>query len=229
MINLDRCPKRWSDFESRADAVGIIGYQRYRAVDGDQCPHPEWWRAGNGAWGCLMTHLRIAQDSMMDGLESYLVFEDDVIFREDFRERLLGIMDQIGKLEGQWDMLYLGGQHLYEETFPPYPFRDGLVRCANVNRTHAFVVNARFMQKFAQHIIHAPDYLDNYLPEVKEEDGSIVQEEYMRHIDHQLGEIHRRVITLAAFPWLCGQAEGPSEISGGINKENWWDDNGWGK
>jgi len=214
VINLDIRDDKWDSFLSRAGKLNIVGFERVSAIEGDKCPPPAWWRSGNGAWGCLMSHLRIAQDALMQGLDNYLVFEDDVCFSEDFVERLPILCSRLETLDQGWDMFYLGGQHLYLETSPPWFFRNGIVRCNNVNRTHAFAVNAQFMVKFCQHIIHAPDYI---------EDPNDI------HIDHQLGNIHRQYITLAAQPWLCGQAGGSSNINGQMKDEEWWHDNGWGK
>lgn len=212
VINLDIRPDRWEQFQERAEKAGITGFERFRAIEGDKCPHPAWWRAGNGAWGCLMSHLRMAQDALMDGLSSYVVFEDDVVFAKDAADRLPVIM---GRLMGvEWDQLYLGGQHLWVEAGPPWPFRKEIVRCRNVNRTHAFAVNARFMVQFTQHIMHAPDYI------AAESDN---------HIDHQLGILHerRQNIILAANPWLCGQGASSSNITGSEKEEEWWPSTGW--
>jgi GR25 family glycosyltransferase involved in LPS biosynthesis len=216
VINLDVCPERWGRFQKCADHYGITGFERYRAIEGDKCPHPHWWRAGNGAWGCMMTHFRLAQDAILDGLDNYLVLEDDACFSDDFTERLPKLMEEVDTLDGDWDILYLGGQHLYRETSPPWPYNGSnhLLRCNNVNRTHALAINARFMVKFSQHIIHAPDYIESKDP---------------MHIDHQLGNLHRDIKTLAANPWLCGQAAGQSNVNGQKKGEEWWNDNGWGK
>jgi hypothetical protein len=213
VINLDSRPDRWVEFQERAAAAGITGFERVRAIEGDKCPHPAWWRAGNGAWGCLMSHLRIAQDALLDDLPSYVVFEDDAVFSEDFADRLPLTMLRLDGVE--WDMLYLGGQHLWVESGPPWPFCKGIVRCRNVNRTHAFAVSARFLAQFQQHIIHAPDYIDSPEP---------------LHIDHQLGRLHewRQHRILAIDPWLCGQGGGKSNISGEENQTQWWLDKGWG-
>ena len=164
----------------------------------------------------MITHLRLAQDALMDGVDNYLVFEDDACFSEDFVERLPAVMAEVNALKDGWDMLYLGGQHLYKETAPPwrYASTDNLLRCNNVNRTHALAINARFMVKYSQHIIHAPDYIG-----AKDD----------LHIDHQIGNLHRHAVTLAAHPWLCGQAGGPSNVNGQVKPEEWWNDTGWGE
>jgi GR25 family glycosyltransferase involved in LPS biosynthesis len=156
----------------------------------------------------------MAQDALLDGLDSYLVFEDDAVFSKDFAERLPTVMGEVNSLKKGWDLLYLGGQHLYKETSPPWPVTDNIVRCNNVNRTHAFAVNARFMVKFCQHIIHAPDY---------------IKAERDMHIDHQLGELHRSCVTLAVNPWMCGQGGGSSNVNGQQKEEEWWNDPGWGE
>jgi hypothetical protein len=230
VLNLDIRPDRWVQFQERAAAAGITGFERYRAIEGDKCPHPAWWRAGNGAWGCLMSHLRVAQDALMDGLPSYLVFEDDAVFAPDFADRLPEIMERLDGVE--WDQLYLGGQHLWVEAGPPWPFRKGLVSCRNVNRTHAFAVNARFMVKFSQHIMHAPDYIAAHVPPVEPDaGGSGAVQEWFPHIDHQLGRLHetRQFKILAANPWLCGQAASSSNITGTVKDEEWWNSTGWGE
>lgn len=225
VINLDKNPERWEEFQERAAAKGITGFRRYRAVHGDACCHPAWWRAGNGAWGCMMSHAGIVQEAIMDNIDNYLVLEDDVVFSDDFCERLPKIMESVK--DSKWDQLYLGGQHLYVETSPPWPYRENVVRCKNVNRTHAMVINKRFMLKFYQHILHAPDYIDKHL----KEDLSTGVSEWFPHIDHQLGYLHQLGFhtILAAHPWLCGQGGGPSQVNGQVKEEEWWQDEGWYK
>lgn len=224
VMNLDCCPERWEKFKRVAKKAGIKGFQRSRAVHGDTCQHPYYWRAGNGAWGCMRSHVRIMEDAMMDGIESYLVFEDDVCFSKDFKERLPELMKT---LNGEsWDQFFLGGQHMYRETSPPWPWRQGLVRCRNVNRTHAFALNKKFIPKIYQHVNHAPDYIASHRV-WHDEKGN--QHEFFNHIDHQSGELHNRLqdIVIAADPWLCGQGANKSNINGQKQKEEWWHDKGW--
>lgn len=222
VLNLDSRPDRWEQFQERAAAARITGFTRVRAVHGDSCPHPAWWRAGGGAWGLLMTYARLVQDALMDGLPNFVVFEDDAVFSADFATRLPEVMERLK--ETPWDTIYLGGQHLWQEAGPPWPFCKGVVRCRNVNRTHAFAINRQFMVKFHQHILHFPDYLARYIPPDSEGKG-----EWMPHIDHQLGYLQetRQHVTLAVNPWLCGQAAGKSDINGADQVEQWWGDLGW--
>ncbi len=227
VLNLDSRPDRLEAFYKRMAQANVTGVERVRAVDGSKCHHPAWVRHGNGAWGCLQSHVRVCQDAIMDGLSSYLVFEDDAVFSDDFADRLPGIMDTLQGVE--WDALHLGGQHLFHEAGPPWPFRKGIVRCRNVNRTHAFAVNARFMVQFQQHVLHFPDYVDRYIAPKPATDTEPEVKEWMPHIDHQLGFLHerRQHVILAANPWLCGQAAGKSDINGNEQEIQFWNDLGW--
>lgn len=229
VLNLDCCPERYEVFEKRMKKAGITGYQRERAVHGDTCQHPYWWEAGNGAWGCLMSHLRVLQDAIMDGLDNVLILEDDAIPSKDFKERLPVLMKT---LEGEnWDQFYLGGQHLYKETSPPWPWRQGIVRCKNVNRTHAFAVNKPFMCQLSQHIMHFPDYVEERREwtHINEKTKKEEKGHFFPHVDHQMGKLHERQqnIIIAAEEWLFGQGENKSNINGQKQKEQWWHDKGW--
>lgn len=220
VINLDRFPDRWEKFQADAVRYGIEGFERLRAIEGDQSPPPTWWKAGNGAWGCLMSHLRGVQDAIHNGAGHYLVFEDDAILSDDFCERLPRVLEEAGE---DWDMIYLGGAHLHHCGRPKrIAGKEEIIRAMNVNRTQGFIVHERFRVKFAQHIIHAPDYIA----------ASDSNPKAPWHIDHQLGNLHdpnsdgggrRDFVIFAAHPWLCGQRAGDSWISGKRNeRERWW-------
>lgn len=149
-----------------------------------------------------MSHLRIVQDTIMGGLESYIVLEDDAVFQPWAVEMLARLLRGVPE---DWDQLYLGGPHLKE----PEPVAGKLfLRCRNVNRTHGFLLRRRAFVKFQQHIMHAPDYLAH--------PGF--------HIDHQLGIAHERVDWKVYAParWICGQEAGERNIGGRMNPRLCW-------
>ena len=209
VVHLEKFPQRWEAFEQRAKKAGVTGYKKHPAVLGDNAQPPVWWRSGNGAWGCMCSHLHIVQNYLTQGHDGHLlVFEDDALFSDDFAEKLPQILEEVGD---DWDMLYLGGQHLHLNWHKPWKCKTDklVVNAYNVNRTHAFAVNKRFAVKYQQHIIHAPDYI-NY--------------NFHAHIDHQLGVLHEKgeYKILAANPWINGQAAGKSWTSGNETKDEWW-------
>lgn len=207
VINLPYKQDRRERLSAHLEELGIADISKIywdRAISGDQCWAPAYFKAGNGPWGCLQSHLRIVQDAIMDGIESYLVLEDDAVFHPRAEEMLERLM---AELPTDWGQLYLGGQHLKTpEEVPSSPF---ILRGINVNRTHAFALNATTFAQFQQHITHAPDYI--------EQEGGW-------HIDHQLGIAHERRDWNVYCPswWLAGQEEGNSNVSGNTNPRLWW-------
>lgn len=185
-----------------------------RAICGDWTPPPAWWGAGNGAWGCLMSHIRVAQDAVHDRLASYCVLEDDVVFHPRASKMLECF---IKELPNDWGQAYLGGQfmHRIPETLSPW-----VMRPHNVNRTHAFALSRNTIPKFLQHIMHAPDYCNLR----KSHEGTMAYDRNCFHIDHQLGRAHERRDWNVYAPtwWLAGQDAGSSNISGRRNPRIWW-------
>jgi len=174
------------------------------AVHGDTVLHPDWWTAGRGAWGCYRSHLQILEHCYNAGLESYLVFEDDALFRPDFEELLSQVKSE---LPDDWEQLYLGGQLLHEQQHPPKRISDNLLIPFNVNRTHCFAVHRRGYEKLYRHLNSVPFQQGD-------------------HIDHHLGRLHESQTLKLYCPgkWLVGQDGGPSNISGNTNAATFWID-----
>ncbi len=211
VINLPYKKDRRARLEKHLAEVDIADVSRLhwvRALSGDWSPPPAYFKGGNGAWGCLQTHVRIVQDAIMDGIDNYLVLEDDVVFHERSPELLWRLMHEV---PGDWGQIYLGGQHLRDPD--PVLGSSYVFRCANVNRTHAFALHRRAMVEFQQHVCYAPDYIAR---------GGW-------HIDHQLGLAHEagRWRTYAPTWWMAGQEAGSSNISGRTNPRLWWNFSGF--
>ena len=206
IINLPYKPERRERLSAHLAELDLFPAERIkwvRALSGDWSPPPAWWETGNGAWGCLMSHLHVVHDAIMDGLEDYLVLEDDVVFHPRAKQMLAQFFAEV---PDDWDQIYLGGQHLLApETVARRPF---VLRGVNINRTHAFLLRRKAFAAFQQHILHAPDYIGR--PGV--------------HIDHQLGKAHELRLWKVYTPawWLCGQEAGSSNISGRTTSRMWW-------
>lgn len=177
--------------------------QVVKGILGSELPAPAWWRAGNGAWGCLQSHIRIVQDAWLEGLEDILILEDDILWVPETNAALDTIMPSLPKT---WGQLYLGGQH----TQRPEILSDNWLAARSVNRTHAYALNRRVMPQFLQHVSHAPDYIHS---------------PWIKHIDHQLETAHQRGDwnVLAPRYWLAGQDENYSGINGRHHMPQWWD------
>jgi hypothetical protein len=179
-------------------------FEIWPAVHGDSIRHPDWWKAGAGAWGCYRSHLQILEKCYQEKLDSYLVLEDDAIFRPDFEELFLQFMRE---LPADWEQIYLGGQLLHEQQHPPQKISAHVYIPYNVNRTHALAVSRRGYEKVYKHL--------NATPFANSE-----------HIDHHWGRLHEsgKLKLYCPGKWLVGQDGGPSNISGNNNAATFWVD-----
>lgn len=142
-LNLDRRPDRWERFVAEIRSMGsawpLPPVVRFAAVDGVLLERPDWWTSSAGAWGCLHSHLATIAAADRAVLESVAIFEDDAFFCPSFPDRYRRFAAEV---PDDWDMIYLGGQHLDPKLRPPVPLAGStevLVPWA-VQRTHAYMV-----------------------------------------------------------------------------------------
>ena len=110
VINLQRQPQRLEKLLARLpDDWPFPTPRPFTAVDASLAPAPDWWQAGDGAWGCFQSHQRLIEHALVAELPSLLVLEDDAIFCDDFARRATDFMNA---LPSDWDYVYLGGQRI---------------------------------------------------------------------------------------------------------------------
>lgn len=198
-INLSIRPDREKQFlSSFPEELGTP--IRIEAVHGDSCPHPAWWGAGAGAWGCYRSHLNLLEYCMSKNLPSYMVFEDDATFVPNFMEKYQAF---INDLPPDCDMFYLGGQLMHVPENTPVKINENVYRPFNVNRTHCFAVfnsGYKYLYDFLLRRFEAKDW----------------------HIDHHLGRAHEQAVlnVYCSSEWLVGQREGSSNISGTLREDS---------
>jgi hypothetical protein len=137
---------------------------------------------------------------------SYLVLEDDAVFRDDFDAKLEEFMRAV---PADWQQIYLGGQLYHTHSHRPERINDLVLTPFNVNRTHAFAVHELGYEPLYRHLNQTP----------------FAQHE---HIDHHLGRLHesRGIKVYVPARWLVGQDGGASNISGKTNGATYWEDPG---
>jgi len=205
-INLDRRPDRWEQF---CRACPIPGVQRFAAIDGRKVRPPEWWRQGGGAWGCMLSHVRILEHALTDDLDRVggvlLMLEDDALFPPDFAERAQRF---IQALPSDWDQIYLGGQHRGLRGHPPKRVNDEVIRPHMVNRTQAYAVRGGFIRTLYRHLCDWPEH----------------SRHPRHHVDHRMELLHAsgRYNIYAPARWIIGQAGGKSDISGRTSQDRFW-------
>ena len=198
----------------------------FSAVHGDTVGFPDWWKAGGGAWGCYRSHLAVIERCLNDGTSPVLILEDDVIFSEDFAQR---VETYLRHLPDDWGMAYLGGQHLKEGTNPPRAVNEFVSVPFNVNRTHAYALRGNdFMRRIYRWLLELPVF-----SEKEERRRPFGWHMYRReggdaphHIDNRYGQFAEQNPSGIYVPhmWLAGQRGGMSEVAGCCVEERWWDD-----
>ena len=125
VLNLDRDVERMERVAGRLRRAGVA----FERVPGVVVEGP-----GAGMRGCGLAHRRAWVRALETDCERFLVFEDDVVLRDDVARWLPPIADQLRQVE--WDLFYLG-LHL---TIDGGPVTLNLGRVAHGYHAHAYVV-----------------------------------------------------------------------------------------
>jgi GR25 family glycosyltransferase involved in LPS biosynthesis len=111
VVNLSRQPARYDNF-LKLNAVTKIAFERFEASDGASLSREDVVRTKlvapgaqftPGAVGCAASHFGIWQQTAESGTPA-LVFEDDAVLRNDFKERLDFLLSDLTN----WDYIALG-------------------------------------------------------------------------------------------------------------------------
>jgi len=119
VLNLDRRPDRFAEFEKTASLTSTISFDRFSAVDGNNLVStPQLQRIfdGNdynmraGIVGCAMSHILMYTDFIKSDFDVCCIVEDDVELVPNFDKKLQSVLKQVQCFK--WDILYLG-HHLF--------------------------------------------------------------------------------------------------------------------
>lgn len=185
---------------SRPDFSGMVTH-RIEAWRGKELYVPEWFRGGAGqrvgAFGCFMSHVHALLWGIKNA-ERFLVFEDDVVLRREWRRTVESALEE---LPDSWKMLYLGSSSFHGRQ---------VKRCGEHVGTHlhgggghAILWTRRGATEAVEMLLTNPSTYDCAL--------------------HQF---HRRGDTYTTIPLVAGQAaDFASDICiGHVNKDNqFWD------
>lgn len=180
----------------------------FPAISGEIVGVSPWYNYGAGAWGNMISHIRLIEDFLMErnGDENgkILILEDDVIFSKNAKTQFKTFIDNV---PADWGQLYLGGQH----TLPPKSYNKNVLVGSSVNRNHAYAISARYAKQIHKHVTNYPDYK-----------GAA------HLIDHQFEIAHKREDWPVYCPirWIAGQGENRSDITGAMLSDKWWDHRG---
>lgn len=137
-VNLDRRADRWGETQVEMKRLNLQNRVfRYSAIDGNEVGGKN--RLLPGEHGLILTHINILKEAIDKGYSNILIFEDDVEFINDFEN----IDDYISKVPEDWDIIYLGGNHIRG----PRKVNDRISRVTKTYTTHAMLINSKSFQR----------------------------------------------------------------------------------
>lgn len=146
-INLDSRTDRKKKFEKMAEEFNIpaIRVSAQVASEDEATPlyigHVDSRRKFK--MGCTMSHQSIVRTAKENGFKNCLIFEDDCVLLDSYKEKIQLCVDELKNIE--WDLFYLGGEpNNYCKSIS-----DNLVEIKNggVYATHAYAINHIFYDK----------------------------------------------------------------------------------
>lgn len=202
VINLDSRTDRLEEFFRQVDSLDLdFVFERLPAVDGIKIPKPSWYWPPRGAWGCFLSHLFAILKAASSGAENVLIVEDDCVFREDFKKNFEICLSE---LPINWDMFYIGGEHIETEYCPPVQTDYFIAKASSVNLTTGYLLNKSAYNTVLSKIFDFDRF--KYNPNTKLN--------CIQHVDRQFASMAREGLlnVYSAVPWLVGQDSGVSDV-----------------
>lgn len=169
-INLIDRKDRWELISKEFDRLGMV-VQKFDAVNGETIPkeqlkivHDDLGDNIRGAQGAIKSHRNVLKDAIDKGYERIAVFEDDLIFCQDFLGRFNYYKNNIPK---DWDMMYLGC-HFHG---CPDPERVGRNIYKNKKNFGCFamIMNKNLIEYIYDYTKDEEKAIDDYVSELAEE------------------------------------------------------------
>lgn len=138
-VNLDRRADKWELSKAEFEKIGI-NVERFSAVDGSTITVPAGAKITAGEIGCSLSHTTILKRMLDEGWNRILILEDDVEFMDGANQFF---SQWIGQVPADWDMLYLGGNHISE----PAPISQNVARIIRTYTTSHYGITRSMAQQ----------------------------------------------------------------------------------
>lgn len=166
-VNLDVRTDRWELISEEFEKVNL-DVERFSAVEGSKIPLNELTIINDdlgtnirGAQGALKSHRAILKEAIDNKYEKIAVFEDDLIFCDDFEGRL---NYYIAYTPPDWDMMYMGC-HYYGCENPTY-IRHYIYKNKRNFGCFAMIIKKDMIQKIYDYTMEETKTIDDYISEM---------------------------------------------------------------
>ncbi|KAJ8339021.1 hypothetical protein SKAU_G00358070 [Synaphobranchus kaupii] len=172
-----------------------------------------------GEVGCFLSHYFIWKEMVDMQLAKALIFEDDIRFQGNFKRRLLRLMEEVEKVELDWDIIYVGRKQVKPGDEVPVENVRNLVVADYSFWTLSYVIS----QQGAQKLVNAEPLskmlpVDEFLPIMYDKHSN---EKYKAHFTN------RNLQAYSTRPLLvqpCHYAGDPEWVSDTETSTIWDDD-----
>lgn len=213
-INLTSRPDRNEHMQKELHRIGIEA-ERFEAYLPGYYPEHKYEvmrRRTPGAIGCHLSQREVMIRALI-GSQHAVVMEDDLVFCDDFQERVVIIEEFISK--NQWDIFWMGGTYHKEPTWHKNPHPQDLKEChCNLNRDYEPTENKNIVRTYGAFSTHC--YIVNYssITNILESLDSVIS--YSYGIDHAFIRLQPELKTFAFDPGCVKQMDGQSNIGNGM-------------
>lgn len=147
-INLDSREDRWESVQKEFDKVGILNkVKRISAVTKQEVPYDPRPTKGKsdllGAFACSLSHYKCFQDAKENNYKKYLVFEDDVCFKN-YDSEIFSIA--LNEIPCNWEAFLLGCNDWNCSRVKS--ISDNIEKRNGFGCTHAIAINSNLYEKF---------------------------------------------------------------------------------
>lgn len=149
-VNLDSRTDKWNTCVEEFKKNDLI-VERVSAVDGKTLP-PRG-KLLPGELGCSASHANILRDVIKNGYDRVLILEDDVEFVPHVQ---IQFMEKIDSVPANWDMLYLGGNHIDD----PVPLNRWAAKIRKTYTTSHYGITLEMAKIIVDHIEQSPLQVD---------------------------------------------------------------------
>lgn len=154
-INLDKRVDRWQETLNELNKYGIVGVERYSAIDGSNIPYTG---IKPGAVALRLTFINIIKEAKENNYKNILIFEDDVMFYD----QMYNFQQYFENVPKDWDFLYLGTRHLST----PVKINDFIVKTNGAYTAHSLAVNSSMFDKILNELGDRNVQTDVYFGEI---------------------------------------------------------------
>lgn len=219
-VNLDHRQDRNDRMKKELFRVGLTAARHPGVVTKDSSwnhpPYLKLFARTPGAIGCMISQMGVMRDAYTQG-RGAMVFEDDLVFADDIKERLDYIQGFVNKVEPDTDVIFLGGTvHMNPPFWHGRPHNPDLAPFCNcdIGRDHDDTNDEHMVRVYGMFSTHA--YIIPYekIPKILSLLDSVTEVCY--GIDHAFIMLEPQLKCFAFLPGCVKQIDNQSDIGSGV-------------